>query len=115
MLTAVMAIASQNERITPVDKFYIEWSNGEGTNIIIDNIESSKRGDTLEIAYSEYKTPEEYYILFANGSCIYVNEEEKIYSFTPAELGVWDYQVNDLQELQKLVLTYKSIYETGYY
>lgn len=104
------------EKIEPVqaeENYSRAWSSSENNSI--NNYDSLKRGEKLEIEYTEYRTPKEYIIEFNNGSFIYVNEEKNIYSFTPVELGDWDYNVNSLQELEKLVQTYKSIYETGYY
>lgn len=109
------ATAEEQKETSTAENFYIEWSNGQGENILLDSFDSVKRGDKLEVVYSEYKTPQEYLIIFNNGSFVYVDEVAGVYSFTPVELGDWDCELQNMEQLQKIVMTYKSIYETGYY
>lgn len=55
------------------------------------------------------------YIELTNGSWIIINEQNKTYEFQPIELGDWSYEVNSLDELQKIVETYINIHNIGQY
>lgn len=55
------------------------------------------------------------YIELTNGSWIIINEQNETYEFQPIELGDWSYEVNSLDELQKIVETYINIHNIGQY
>ena len=52
---------------------------------------------------------------FNNGSFAAVNHETNTYEFTPGECGDWTIEVEGTTELEKVIKTYMSIKNNGYY
>lgn len=66
-------------------------------------------------AHNFYIEPGEIATEYSDGSYTIVNEEKSTYMFQPATLGDWEYNFDNLDQLNKCVDTYISIAETGQY
>ena len=62
-----------------------------------------------------YVEPGEYYVELTDGSWLLVNEEKNYYLFQPSVLGDWDYELENIQQLENIVKTYINIQNTGSY
>lgn len=112
---ATITAEEQQDKSTHKEDYSIFWSDGNQYIITLDILNDIHSSEKIYPIYVNYHSQTEFYEVLNNGSFAYVNEDEKIYSFTPAELGDWNYNVNNLEDLNNLIDTYVSIHNNGYY
>ncbi|WP_133014941.1 hypothetical protein [Clostridium cuniculi] len=110
--------------INSIDKtesgLLINFNDGSGYYIERSNKEEIK--PTFEVTNILYESTNDFYlepneigIEFSNGSWAVINEQTNTYIFQAIELGDYDQQFNDLEELENCIKTYSSIQNTGSY
>lgn len=52
-------------------------------------------------------------VILSDDSFAICNEKNNTYVFQPVELGDWDYEVKDSQQLENIIKTYISMKNTG--
>ena len=83
------------EKVKVVDTYYQEGTDQKYGDFYLED------GDTLT--------------LLSDGSWSICNKKSNLYIFQPVDLGDWDYELDNAEQLEKIVKTYISIKNTGSY
>lgn len=76
--------------------------------------ESKVNADILNITNYEYKQDGTQVTNYSDNSFAVINTKENIYEFTPINfLGDWCYECETIEDLNALILDYKTLYDKG--
>ena len=71
------------------------------------------KGEVTEDDPNFYKEDGSRLFELTDGSWFIINEEKGEYIFQPVDLGDWNYQVDNMEQLENIVKTYISMKNTG--